>query len=305
MIKKAFIFVLTIMLFLVCVKAKEKKKYLALGDSITAGYRLANPEEDAFASIFSKKYDFELTNEAVTGDKSSALLEKLPNYNIDDYDVISICIGANDVLRDFIDKFLDLSTEEMIEFLNNVENDEEFNKQIDENLVNLDKNLEKIMEIVKSGHAQIYMMNVYNPYRKNYIPALEKLADKYMHKLNAVIEKYAKEVHFVNLYRGMANKKGILINSQSLTTIYDPHPNVEGHKAIADILGEKYYQNNLETKNLVLAIVVGIIAIALETVEVIYTSKKFLMKPKFEDRPKNNNQEKEEEKTSSSRFIRS
>ena len=305
MIKKIFIIVLTCSLFLVCAKAKEKKKYLALGDSITAGYLLENPDEESFASIFAKEYDLELTNEAVSGDKSGVLLEKLANYNIDDYDVITLCIGANDVLRDFIDKFEELDPAELALFIGNVKENEEFNKKIDENLEVLDKNLSKIMEILKKGHAQIYMMNIYNPYRYNTIPSMSDIADFYMTKINKVVEKYAKEVNFINIYKTFAKTKNKIINSQDIKTIYDPHPNKDGHKLIAETLSENYYKNNPEPINIILAITLGIVVIILEAVEMVYTIKKFVVKPIIKDNDRPKIEEKEEDVKNSSRFIRS
>ena len=296
---------LTLMLFLVCANAKTKKKYLALGDSITAGYRLTSPEEECYASLFSKEYNLELTNEAVSGDKSGVLLEKLANYNIDDYDVITICIGANDILRDFIEKFNELSALELLDFINTLDTNEEFNKQIDENLVELDHNLEAIMNILKKGHAQIYMMNVYNPYKNNLYPAIEGIADKYMNKLNTVIEKYAKTVNFINLYGRFKKNDDRIINSQMLGTTYDPHPNKEGHKFIAKVLGESYYKNNAETVNIVLAVVFGFIAILLEAIEAIYTFKKFVVKPIIRETSDEKVEEEIKENDKSSRFIRS
>jgi len=304
--KLVAVIALTFMLFLVCANAKSKKKYLALGDSITAGYRLDNPEEDSYASLFSKEYDLELTNEAVSGDKSGALLEKLSNYNIDDYDVITVCIGANDVLRDFVEKFEELSPLELLNFINTLDTNDEFNKKIDDNLVELDHNLEAIMNILKKSHAQIYMMNIYNPYKNNLFPALEGIADKYMNKLNIIIEKYAKTVNFIDLYTEFKNNDDKIINSQKLTTIYDPHPNKDGHIFIAKVLGESYYNNNKPEKvNFIPIIVFGILTIVLETVEVIYTFKKFAVKPiiKDDENPKKEEEIKENDK--SSRFIRS
>lgn len=305
MIKKLFIFILTASLFLVCANAKTKKKYLALGDSITAGYRLEKPEEDCFARLFADKYDFELTNEAVSGDKSKDLLAKLDNYDINDYDVITICIGANDILRDFIDKFMELSTIEMAEFLGNLKDNKEFNDQIEENLKTLDNNLKTIMDIIKKGHAQIYMMNVYNPYRNNILPTIESIADPYMQKLNKVIEKYAKDVNFVDLYKGFKKNDDKIINSQDVNTIYDPHPNVSGHKEIANLLSDRYYKNNAETKNIVLIIVFATLALILEIFEIIYTQKKFVIKPIIKDKGIKKEEEVNEEKKGSSRFIRS
>lgn len=305
MIKKLCFLFLTASLFLVCANAKTKKKYLALGDSITYGYGLENREEECFAHLLSNKYDFELTNEAVTGDKSTDLLAKLDNYNIDDYDVITLCIGANDVLREFIDKFLELPTGEMLEFMANVNEDEEFNKKIEENLATLDKNLSIIMPRLKEGHAQIYMMNIYNPYRGCALPTLEKIADPYIQKINKVVEKYAKDVYFVNLYSEFKKIDKDIINSSKASTMYDPHPNAEGHKEIARILTDKYYQYNAETKNIIMLIVFSVCVVVLETLEIAYTLKKFVVKPiiKSNDAPKE--EVKTEEKEGSSRFIRS
>lgn len=305
MIKKLCLLLLTASLFLVCANAKTKKKYLALGDSITAGYLLDNPEEDAFASILAKEYDFELTNEAVKGDKSKDLLAKLDNYNINDYDVITLCIGANDVLREFIDKYLELSIVEMAEFLGNIKENEEFNQKIEQNLVELDKNLEKIMSILKKGHAQIYMMNVYNPYKGNAIPTLESIADPYIQKMNKVIEKYAKDVYFVNLYKEFKKTDDKIINSQNIKTVHDPHPNVLGHKKIAQLLSEKYYQFNAETKNIVLLIVFGVITLILECIEILFTLKKIAIKPIIKQTVVKEKEEETVEKKDSSRFIRS
>ena len=305
MIKKIILFVLACSFFSVCVKAKTNKKYLALGDSITAGYLLNDPTNDAFASIFAKEYNLELTNEAVTGDESGELLEKLSNYNIDDYDVITICIGANDVLGEFVEKFETMPMDELAKFIGNVENNEEFNKKIDDNLIQLDKNLEKIMSIIKKGHAQIYMMNIYNPYKGNTIPTLEGIAEPYIRKLNKVVEKYAKEVTFINLYKTFNKAKGIIINSQSVSTFYDPHPNVEGHKLIAKTLNESYYKHNPTTTNIILAIVFGIAVVVLEAIEVIYTGKKFVVKPKIDGSNDNNKSENNISNNNSSRFIRS
>ena len=305
MIKKVCLFILSISLFLVCANAKTKKKYLALGDSITAGYSLENPDKDCYARLFADKYDLELTNEAVTGDKSKDLLAKLDNYNIDDYDVITLCIGANDVLREFIDKFLELEPAEMAEFMGNLKTNEEFNKQIDENLETLDKNLEQIMSIIKSGHAQIYMMNVYNPYRNNILPTMAEIADPYMQKLNKVIEKYAKDVNFVNLYKELKNVDGKIINSQDTKTMYDPHPNVEGHKEIAKLLSDRYYKNNAESVNVILLIVFGVLTLFLEVLEICYTLKKFVVRPLIKDEGPKEKEEVIEEKQGSSRFIRS
>lgn len=304
--KKVLVFCFTLMLFLVCAKAKTKKKYLALGDSITEGYTIEDKSK-IYASIFAKKNDLELTNEAVSGDKSGVLLEKLNNYNIDDYDVITLCIGANNILRPFLDKVASTPSEDMLEMLVTIKNDEEFNKEVEEGIKALDEDLTKIMEIIKGGHAQIYFFNIYNPYNRNIIQPLEETSDFYVKKMNEVIEKHKDGTHFIDMYKKFEKKKGDLINSQKLQkeNFMDPHPTEDGHKFIASVIDEEYDRNNPKTLNMIITIITAILIITIEIIEIIYTTKTFTKKsdknvdmtPKLEI--------EEEKKNDSSRFIRS
>ena len=305
MIKKVLIFIITFSLFLVCVNAKTKKKYLALGDSITEGYTLENKEEDCYASLFAKKYNFELTNEAVAGDKTSDLLSKLDNYNIDDYDVITICIGANDIFYEFTEKFYSIGVKNLPELYDAIFNDPELDNRIEEDAKVLDQNLKTIMERIRKGHAQIYMMNVYNPFNNAVIEGLDEVADKYVKKINAVIEKHTEGTTFINLYKKLKNDKGI-INSQVIgSQIFDPHPTVKGHQRIFSIIDEQYDKNNITTLSIVLIITLGLITIIFEIAEMIFCIKKFTFKNVNNSVVKPKIEEKEEEKKDSSRFIRS
>jgi len=304
--KLIFLLCVSLMLFLVCAKAKSQKKYLALGDSITEGYTIEDKSK-IYASLFAKKHNFELTNEAVSGDKSGVLLEKLANYNVDDYDVITLCIGANNVLRPFLDKVFETSADKQLEMILSLKEDEEFNKEMDKGIEELDKDLTKIMKIVKSGHAQIYYMNVYNPYQNNVIQPLGEIADYYVGKINDVIEKHKDGVHFINLHRYFASSKAKLINSQVITGSHfmDPHPTGEGQKYIAQLLNDEYDRNNITLASIILIIVLSIFVLIVEVIDVIYTFKSFAVK-KAENIDIEPKLEKEEEKKNdSSRFIRS
>lgn len=301
--KKVLLFCICIMLFSLCVNAKAKKKYLALGDSITYGYTLDNREEVAYAYKLAKKFDLELTNEAVVGDTTGDLLEALANYNIDDYDVITICIGANDLLH----LISGLDSMDALNVIINALNDEEFNNKVDNILKETDENLKKIMDIVKSGHAQIYLMNVYHPFDRFSSEIVDKTVDHYVTKLNEVIDKYKDGTNFINLNKEFKKAKPVNINSQVARKGYtaDPHPTEKGQQLIYELLKEQYEKNNVETVNIVLAIAFGIIALLVEVAEVIYTFKKFGVKM-----PKNGviteeNEVNTEEKKDSSRFIRS
>lgn len=304
--KLIFLFSITLMLFLVCAKAKDKKKYLALGDSITEGYTI-DDKSKIYASLFAEKYDLELTNEAVSGDKSGVLLEKLNNYNIDDYDVITLCIGANNVLRDFLDKVFDTDPEDILDMVLNIRSDEEFNKSVEEGLADLDKDLTTIMTKLKEGHAQIYLMNIYNPYNRNVVQPLDEISDFYVKKINEVIEKHKAGTHFINLYKNFDKKKGNLVNSQNVTGghFMDPHPTEIGQKYISDLLIEEYDRSNATLTSIILIIVFSVIVVMVEILDIVYTFKSFSLKsvknvdiePKIE--------EKEDVKKKSSRFIRS
>lgn len=304
--KLIFLLCISLMLFLVCAKAKDRKKYLALGDSITEGYTIEDKTK-IYASLFAKKYDLELTNEAVSGDKSGVLLEKLANYNIDDYDVITLCIGANNVLRPFLDRVLATEASKQLEMILSLKSDEEFNKEMDEGINDLDKDLDEIMKIIKAGHAQIYFMNVYNPYQNNVIQPMDEISDYYVGKINNVIAKHKAGTNFIDLHKNFAKSKAKLINSQDITGSHfmDPHPTEEGQKYISQILIEEYDRNNITTSSIILIIVLSIFVLIVEAADVIYTFKSFTVKrcenvdiePKLE--------KEEEKKNDSSRFIRS
>lgn len=304
--KKLLIIIITFTMFIVSANAKPKKKYLALGDSITFGYGLDDNDEN-FASIFSKKHNLELTNEAVSGDETIDLLNKLPNYNINDYDVITLCIGANDVLGEFLDDIEGKSTLEIIEYIMNLDNNEDFQNRVNNKLEQFKINLEKIMDILKKGHAQIYLMNIYNPYNRFSLEALDNHANKFVKRINEVIEEYKKDTYFINLYKKFDSSKKELINSQTTRTNYttDPHPSPEGHKFISELLSNEYELHNFETTYIILTIIFGLLVVLLELFEILYTFKKFNikidknvdMKPKIKS---NDNEEK-----TSSRFIRS
>ena len=93
----------------------EQKKYLALGDSITAGYGLSTgedgtPAEKSFAQQVAEKNGYTLTNLAESGETTATLLAKLSGQAEDaavnqafaaalpEADVITITIGGNDLM---------------------------------------------------------------------------------------------------------------------------------------------------------------------------------------------------------------
>ena len=76
--------------------------YVALGDSITTGYGLAE-EETAFPTTVANNVGATLTNLAADGETSASLLTKLQTDGsvktaVSDADVITITIGGNDLM---------------------------------------------------------------------------------------------------------------------------------------------------------------------------------------------------------------
>ena len=73
--------------------------YLALGDSITTGYRLEAGEE-SFAEQVAKK-GYTLVNEAADGERADTLLNKIKTGSVDvtNADLITITIGGNDLMK--------------------------------------------------------------------------------------------------------------------------------------------------------------------------------------------------------------
>jgi acyl-CoA thioesterase-1 len=82
--------------------ASEPVRVLFLGDSLTAGYGLA--EEEAFPALIEKlasntNTPIEARNAGVSGDTSAGALRRLNWLLKEKYDVVFIAIGANDGLR--------------------------------------------------------------------------------------------------------------------------------------------------------------------------------------------------------------
>ena len=81
--------------------AAEPIHVLALGDSITTGYALANTETERFTALLGN--DYTVTNKAVNGNTVAGIAEQLrnstvPAQTIAAADVITITIGGNDIM---------------------------------------------------------------------------------------------------------------------------------------------------------------------------------------------------------------
>lgn len=96
------------MLFPFAAMAEETQvRYVAIGDSISSGYGLAEPETEAFPSLIAQDGGYTLTNLAQAGETTVSLLAKLENAEMAEAlstaDVITLTIGGNDMLAALFD----------------------------------------------------------------------------------------------------------------------------------------------------------------------------------------------------------
>ncbi len=82
--------------------ADTKPSYVALGDSISTGYGLANKTAQGFTYLLADELDYELTNLAVDGNTAAGILAQLqqqPYKNaVAGADLITITAGGNDLM---------------------------------------------------------------------------------------------------------------------------------------------------------------------------------------------------------------
>ncbi len=98
---KRFLTFLLLICFVFPVAQADEKIYLALGDSITTGYGLADSEK-GFAKLIAEKNGYKLVNRAVNGATTAdvlALLEQQSVLNtVAKADLITLTCGGNDLM---------------------------------------------------------------------------------------------------------------------------------------------------------------------------------------------------------------
>lgn len=93
-------------------KAQEEIKlsYVALGDSISTGYLLENPESEGFAALVAKD-TYNLTNLSKNGNTAEGIIGQLETEEVslavENADIISITCGGNDLMNALYDAIAD------------------------------------------------------------------------------------------------------------------------------------------------------------------------------------------------------
>lgn len=174
--------------------ASEGKKVLFIGDSLTAGYELA--EQEAYPAIIERLAAQEgiklnVGNAGVSGDTSAGALRRLNWLLQEEYDMVVIEIGANDGLRGL-------------------------------SLTQLRQNLQKIIEKLKVTlpSASIVLLGLRLPLN---------FGASYTQEFEKIYQEVAKQEN-VYFYAGLLNS---IAGKREYNLLDRIHPNAAGHALMA------------------------------------------------------------------------
>lgn len=256
----------------------EVLNYVALGDSIARGYGLKDPVSGCYPALLSKALSKVLpntsvnyTNYAVDGLTTEGLIRLLSDgcENVDGADLITVSIGANNLLGPFISvaekhmaKFVtspdditeeSLSSSTVINSLKAIQEELEsdaFAAVMQNGIAKLDTELDGIINELKrrSPHAVIVVMTVYSPYHGIDLSLpylglsfdLGSLSDKWVSELDVEIRRIVEENEciLVETYDSFETMGGLVNASLSLLPLnvsFDPHPNQKGHALLSNL----------------------------------------------------------------------
>ena len=211
-------------------------------------------------------------NYAVTGSDSDDCIELLTSQKADAdlaaTDVITLSIGSNDLLLPFIqivmDDFqIDPSAIDPAQIEDQIKNGftlpqmdlsqmAEFYKKAEALLTELSDHAtlhaqaraftEKFQTILSLLHekapgAEIYVTNIYNPFA--FLPKIGELADRYIQEINQAFSKDAPDYTLIDVYTPFQEQELTNVQAdfqQPASFSLDPHPSVQGHAVIADLI---------------------------------------------------------------------
>lgn len=223
------------------------------GDSIAAGYGLADEENERYSSLIAAEYGCTVYNYAVSGDDGKDLLELLAEGNCEhlkDATVIVLSIGANNVLKAayaLVPYFESLQNGTAQGNLDVTEVMSEVAQGIDRFKTELPQIIQALREV--NADAKIIFQTVYNPYRdftefkveqNGFTLSFAAVSASSVISLNDVIENGAEENGYTvcEVYTPFKEYEGNLINALPDGSNVDPHPNKEGHKLLAELVAD-------------------------------------------------------------------
>lgn len=241
---RKIISVLMVMCFLLslCVfsggAVSERKNYLLLGDSITQGFGVANPDEASYGKIIADTNGYNYTNDAMFARDSARLLSLLQNsysmrYDVAKADIISLSIGSNDYLAN--DEVVSLVVGALLGMNN---------KKLNEIAENYYVNLCAIIDEIHSLNPDVVILiqNVYSAWNGFAGRAFNAGAKRVNKIIDRYIENYPDNgVYLCDIAPAITGHKERLADDCV-------HPNAEGNVEIAKIVLKQLCEMGLGTQ---------------------------------------------------------
>jgi len=237
---------------------------VCIGDSIASGFALPNAASQRYSALLANMLgeDWAEYNYAVPGHTGSDMLSLLNNgvaSELENADIITVCIGANNVLKPAQSFLMTYSAYSLSietgddsaltpEDIRNAYAD--FRSSAQAGAKSLRSELAGALEYIHNVNtdARVILMTVYNPYKTNSteidiaglpIP-MNVMSDTFVNLINTVITEEAANLGYevTDVYSAFESAEEYLINGDGAPSfIADPHPNAAGHQLIA----ETYY----------------------------------------------------------------
>ncbi|MCH5202644.1 MAG: hypothetical protein J1F17_05495 [Oscillospiraceae bacterium] len=214
-------------------------KLVVLGDSIAFGYGIEKPE-DVYGYIVAKERDYELINDAVSGDTTSDLLAILEKNNkvkddVKSAETVVISIGGND--------FLHLGYESSFSELSEIISKGKDSKIIKNMVKTVESNIRSIHQCITelNPNCKIILQTVYNPFLGQ--------TDTFTVLLMQLTELVRQD--YIDIYKAEAKTDSNMVIAdveEKFRTYYNQtkntslvqndyiHPSVKGHKLIAQMV---------------------------------------------------------------------
>lgn len=215
--------------------------YLALGDSLASAVGVTDSREGYVSQLhalieMSRGAPLGLVNQGVAGETSLSFLRggQLDRALSEDrrVDVVTIDIGANDLLGHLADEVCSGSTE-----------DPRCAERIDAALVAYEENLEEILAELTSAFpdATVVFLTAYNPFSFGLadVVTFEALSDEALSDLNAIAVAVAGR-HGVAVADGATPMKGtVTVTTHMVGDPADIHPNALGYDLLTEALADR------------------------------------------------------------------
>lgn len=268
-------------------KTIQVKNYVAFGDSIPEGYGLEDTN-NGYVALVSEELDCNCENLAVSGMNSTEFLELLKGNTyetkIKQADLITISIGSNDLLGRIQEVACDafgLNKDEVVDIISDLKEafsnasatgkltmikdfytsltTQETRDMFQQAINGYEQNWENIVKTLRTlnSNARIVVTEFYNPFYGVEIPLVSSgetinfsdYVETYISQMNEILNSNTTDYEIAKIHDKF-DTQGLTNVNISLTDFnIDPHPNVAGHKVIADTILFEIIENDKNDNN--------------------------------------------------------